>query len=35
MAEIRKNVKDIQQSELLPVGVDVSRLKHDACVSVV
>jgi hypothetical protein len=31
MAEIRRNVKNIQQGGLLLVGVDVSKTKHDAC----
>jgi len=31
MAEIRRNVKNIQQSRLLLVGVDVSKAKDDAC----
>ena len=30
MAEIRRNVKNIQQSGLLLFGVDVSKAKHDA-----
>ena len=31
MAEIRRNVKNIQQSGLLLLGVDVSKAKHNAC----
>jgi hypothetical protein len=31
MAEIRRNVKNIQQSGFLLVGVDVSKAKDDAC----